>query len=185
MDGVWFAASVSRGAVMGCAFSRDRDRALSFLEGRLGGVAVSSRGDRGEGLTRIAVEAMQRRMRGLDPVEDPPLDLSRLTGFKRRVLEMVSRIPRGYVSTYRDVASLIGCVKGYRAVGAALRGNPFPLLIPCHRVVNSDLTIGGYTGLDGEGVWFKRRLLEVEGVKFRGRRVSAESLWRPGLEESR
>ncbi|MGC8961438.1 MAG: methylated-DNA--[protein]-cysteine S-methyltransferase, partial [Candidatus Bathyarchaeia archaeon] len=134
---------------------------------------------------RVAIEAMLRRVRGLNPEETPPLDLSRLSGFSRRVLERASKIPRGYVSTYRDVASSIGCVKGWRAVGTALRNNPFPLLIPCHRVVRSDLTVGGYMGSYNEGTALKRRLLEKEGVKFRGERVSPESFWRLGFEAGR
>ncbi|MEM2122902.1 MAG: MGMT family protein [Candidatus Bathyarchaeia archaeon] len=187
MDDIWLAASTSHGAVVGCAFSRDRDEALSSLKRKLGGIAsihpsCEYRRDR---LASLAVEAMRRRIMGLNPEEAPPLDLSRLPRFSRRVLEAVSRIPRGCVSTYGDVASFIGCVKGCRAVGTALRNNPLPLLIPCHRVVKSDLTIGGYTALGGEGVAFKRRLLEMEGVKFRGERVSSESLWRLEYEGSR
>ncbi|MEM3677272.1 MAG: MGMT family protein [Candidatus Bathyarchaeia archaeon] len=185
IDGLWLAACVSRGAVIRCSFSKDRDGALSPLR-RLGrGVSKPSLDYMGDGSARLAIEAMLRRIRGLSPEEAPPLDLSRLSGFSRRVLEAASRIPRGYVSTYRDVASSIGCVGGWRAVGAALRGNPWPLLIPCHRVVRSDLTIGGYMGSDGEGASLKRRLLEMEGVKFKGERVSPESLWRLGFEADR
>lgn len=57
--------------------------------------------------------------------------------------------------------------KGYRAVGNALNKNPLPLIIPCHRVIKSDMTIGGFRG----GVKMKKELLKREGVKFEGNKI--------------
>jgi methylated-DNA-[protein]-cysteine S-methyltransferase len=93
------------------------------------------------------------------------LDLARLdfcTGFQRRVLLAEYGIPRGKVSTYAEIARFLGNVKAARAVGAALAHNPFPLMIPCHRAIRADGTLGGFQG----GVAMKRRLLEMEGVPF-------------------
>lgn len=185
-EGFWLAVSINHGTVIGCSFSREKHEALSSLRRKLGGcLPPPSCEYEVDKLGRLAVEAMWRRINGLNFEEAPPLDLGRLPRFSRGVLEIVSRIPRGSVSTYKDVALILGRPRGWRVVGMALRHNLFPLLIPCHRVVNSDLTIGGYTALGGEGISFKRRLLEVEGVKFRGMRVSPESLWRFQLEEHR
>ena len=64
--------------------------------------------------------------------------------FQKKVLRAVNAIPRGKTSTYRQIARLIASPKSARAVGMALAGNPFPLVIPCHRVVRSDLKPGGY-----------------------------------------
>jgi len=66
----------------------------------------------------------------------------------------------GYVSTYSRIAKSIGVPKGARAVGNALANNPFPLIIPCHRVIRSDGRLGGFGG----GLEMKKKLLENEGI---------------------
>jgi len=99
-----------------------------------------------------------------------PVDLSLVGPFQRRVLEQLRRIPRGVVRTYREVAREIGQPGATRAVGTACARNPVPLIVPCHRVVRSDGTLGGYS-LRG-GVALKRRLLEREGVDLRRLRAS-------------
>jgi methylated-DNA-[protein]-cysteine S-methyltransferase len=90
--------------------------------------------------------------------------------FQRRVLLAEYGIPRGWVSTYGRIARHIGSPGAGRAVGTALAENPFPIIIPCHRAVRADGAIGGYQG--GKGM--KRALLEMEGVEFKGARVSME-----------
>lgn len=97
---------------------------------------------------------------------DLPLDLERLTPFQRQVLSTVRRIPRGSVWTYGQVAQTIGKPKASRAVGQALGRNPVPIVIPCHRVIAGDGSLGGYSG--GGGVRSKRLLLEMEGVMLSG-----------------
>lgn len=91
---------------------------------------------------------------------DLPLDLTPVSEFDRRVLGVVLEIPSGGVLTYADVARRIGSPSAARAVGGAVGRNPVPIVIPCHRVVRSDGTLGGYSG---GGVGFKRRLLALEG----------------------
>lgn len=91
------------------------------------------------------------------------LDKTRLdtcTVFQQEVLQAEHGIPRGYVSTYKRIAEHIGRPKGSRAVGAALASNPFPIIIPCHRAIRSDGSLGGYQG----GLDMKRKLLEMEGI---------------------
>ena len=80
--------------------------------------------------------------------------------FQQRVLLAEYGIPRGSVSTYRRIAAHLGVGGGARAVGNALATNPFPVVIPCHRAIRSDATLGGYQG----GLAMKRALLEQEGV---------------------
>ena len=88
------------------------------------------------------------------------------TDFQRRVYGAVSRIPRGSVATYGQVARVIGCGSA-RAVGQALRRNPFAPRVPCHRVIRADLTIGGFSGeTAGREIERKLALLESEGVAF-------------------
>lgn len=79
----------------------------------------------------------------------------------RKVFELLKKIPSGKVTTYKILASKLN-TKAYRLIGAILSKNPSRIKIPCHRVVRSDATLGGYSG----GVWKKKRLLEKEGIKF-------------------
>lgn len=93
---------------------------------------------------------------------DLPLDLSPLTPFQRRVLVTICRITPGQVWTYRRVAEEMGSPKSSRPVGQALARNPVPIIIPCHRVVASGGSLGGYSG--GAGLPAKRWLLRREGA---------------------
>jgi O-6-methylguanine DNA methyltransferase len=88
-----------------------------------------------------------------------PVDLAGLGGFQRRVLEATARIPFGEVRSYAWVARQIGHPRAVRAVGTALGRNPVALIVPCHRVLRSDGTVGEY-GLGGGAV--KSRLLAIE-----------------------
>jgi methylated-DNA-[protein]-cysteine S-methyltransferase len=102
-------------------------------------------------------------------------DFSACSKFQQKVLLQNMRIPRGFVTTYGWLADELSLPKGARAVGNALAGNPFPIIIPCHRVVRVNGTPGGYGG-GGPGV--KIALLEMEGVMFgAGGRVRPECFW--------
>ncbi len=90
------------------------------------------------------------------------LDRRQCYRFQKRVLIAEYKIPWGWVSTYGRIAKHIGKPGGARAVGNGSGRNPFPIVIPCHRVVRSDGALGGYRG----GLAMKRALLEMEGVEF-------------------
>jgi O-6-methylguanine DNA methyltransferase len=90
----------------------------------------------------------------------PRLDLSALTPFQQQVLQVVSRIPRGESRTYGQIAAEAGKPGAARAAGGALRRNPFPLLIPCHRVIGSTGKMTGFTAPGG--IAAKKRLLALE-----------------------
>lgn len=101
------------------------------------------------------------------------------TEFERRVYELLKKIPRGKVTSYGAMARMLG-VASPRAVGQALRRNPDAPEVPCHRVIRSDLKIGGYGGQTaGAKLRKKRKLLEEEGVSFdgEGRLIEREQLW--------
>ncbi|HSM00890.1 MAG TPA: methylated-DNA--[protein]-cysteine S-methyltransferase [Acidimicrobiia bacterium] len=94
-----------------------------------------------------------------------PVDLSGLTEFQQAVLRRAATIPRGEVRPYGWIAKEIGRPLAVRAVGSALARNPVPVIIPCHRVVRSDGTLGKYSlGADEN----KRVLLEMEGIDVDG-----------------
>ena len=108
--------------------------------------------------------------RGLsvDLAGEVPVDLGAAgTTFQRSVWAALRRIPRGRLRTYAGVATDIAHPRAMRAVGGANGANPIPVVIPCHRVVGSGLTLGGYAG----GLGLKRRLLALEGVRLRGDRL--------------
>jgi len=88
-----------------------------------------------------------------------------VTTFQKRVLALTSRVPKGKITTYKLIACILK--SSPRAVGQALRQNPWPVKIPCHRVVKSSGELGGYSG----GVQKKKRLLEKEGIKIKGNRL--------------
>jgi methylated-DNA-[protein]-cysteine S-methyltransferase len=98
---------------------------------------------------------------------DLPLDLELASGFRHQVLEHLRQLDYGQTASYSAVARAVGNPKAVRAVGSACAHNPLPVIIPCHRVVRSDGTIGNYLG----GPEAKLALLELErgfdsGVRF-------------------
>jgi methylated-DNA-[protein]-cysteine S-methyltransferase len=89
---------------------------------------------------------------------DVPLDWTLAKAFRLKVLEATARIPYGQTSSYREVASVAGSPNAVRAAGSALATNPLPILVPCHRVLRSDGTLGQYLG----GPAAKTQLLTLE-----------------------
>ncbi|MBN1613945.1 MAG: methylated-DNA--[protein]-cysteine S-methyltransferase [Deltaproteobacteria bacterium] len=90
------------------------------------------------------------------------LDIDLCSPFQRRVLILTFKIPRGKVATYGGLARRLLLPRGARAAGTALAHNPFPLIIPCHRVVRTGGDLGGFGG----GIPMKKALLAMEGVTF-------------------
>ena len=106
-----------------------------------------------------------------------PLDsiaLEQLYDFQKKVLLLERHIPYGQVSTYGRLAHKLGHPGAARAVGTALAKNPFPIIIPCHRTIRSDGSLGGFGG----GLKLKKQLLELEGVRFNKKgRVVMDKVW--------
>jgi O-6-methylguanine DNA methyltransferase len=105
-------------------------------------------------------EQLSEYFRGERNHFEVPLDVSGITPFTQDVLKATSEVPFGHLTSYRGIAERIGKPSATRAVGNALGRNPIPVIIPCHRIVRSDSSLGGYTG----GVRIKERLLTLEGV---------------------
>ncbi len=91
---------------------------------------------------------------------DVPLDRRLSSGFRAEVLRHLPEIGYGHTESYAQVAEAAGNARAVRAVGSACATNPLPVVVPCHRVVRSDGSIGGYAG----GPAAKRALLTLEGV---------------------
>ena len=86
------------------------------------------------------------------------------TKFQIKVWKAISKIPRGQVRTYKELAKLINKPKASRAVANACGKNPYPIKIPCHRAIRSDGSLGGYSGKGG--ISAKKDILKKEGYSF-------------------
>ena len=95
--------------------------------------------------------------------------------FDNNVLKLVKRIPKGKVSTYKIIAEKLNS-KAYRAVGQVLKNNRNPIVIPCHRVVNSDGSLGGYKGIMNNKE--KDEMLRKEGIEIKGNKIDSKYLFR-------
>jgi methylated-DNA-[protein]-cysteine S-methyltransferase len=101
--------------------------------------------------------------------------MERTMSFAERVYALCKRIPAGKVSTYGAIANALN--SSPRAVGQALRCNPYAPVVPCHRVVKADGNIGGFMGeVKGKEVLRKIALLEEEGVKIKENKISKEQI---------
>ncbi len=96
---------------------------------------------------------------GRGPVPAPLLELNG-TPFQQSVWKELLKIPSGITRSYAEIARSIGKPKSTRAVAQACGANPVPVLVPCHRVIRNDGSLGGYTG----GIHIKLALLRAEGV---------------------
>jgi methylated-DNA-[protein]-cysteine S-methyltransferase len=120
-------------------------------------------GDAGQPDRRTARE-LDEWFAGKRRTFDLELDLEGVAGFRRVALETLAReVQWGETVTYGELADLAGRPRAARAAGSAMRDNPLPFVIPCHRVVAAGGRIGGYGG-GRNAVALKRRLLEREGV---------------------
>ncbi|WP_318207197.1 MULTISPECIES: methylated-DNA--[protein]-cysteine S-methyltransferase [unclassified Streptomyces] len=157
--GPLFLAATERGLVR-VEFHADaarRDRMLDRLAAQLGAEPV----ERASGLLAGAIRRLDRYFAGEPGDVDLPLDWSLTAGFNRQVLrELASGVPYGTVVGYGELAGRVGQPGAAQAVGAAMGSNPLPVVVPCHRVVESDGGLGGFGG----GLETKRQLLALEGV---------------------
>jgi methylated-DNA-[protein]-cysteine S-methyltransferase len=112
---------------------------------------------------RDAIDRMVASLSGeADDLADVPLDLRALPPFQQKVFAVVRTIPAGETMSYGEVAAAAGSPGAARAVGQALGRNPFPIVIPCHRVLAAGGRIGGFTASGGLAV--KERMLAAEGI---------------------
>ncbi|MFJ3901872.1 methylated-DNA--[protein]-cysteine S-methyltransferase [Streptomyces sp. NPDC090025] len=152
-------AATDRGlvSVVFHADGRVRERALERLAAAFGGELV----ERADGRLAEPIRQLAAYFDGDLRSFDVKLDWTLVTGFNRQVLrELAGSVPFGAVVGYGDLARRVGRPSAAQAVGAAMGANPLPVVVPCHRVVESDGGIGGFGG----GLETKRRLLALEGV---------------------
>ncbi len=132
---------------------------LAQLQSRFSGTSLKDGGP--NPVLQAATTQLQEYFAGERRTFDLPLYLDDLTSFQRKVLHLASLIPFGSVLSYGELAVQAGSPGAARAVGAAMAGNPIPIIIPCHRVVGSDRSLHGYAAPDG--IHTKATLLQLEG----------------------
>uniref|UniRef100_UPI0009FB5484 methylated-DNA--[protein]-cysteine S-methyltransferase n=1 Tax=Vaginimicrobium propionicum TaxID=1871034 RepID=UPI0009FB5484 len=105
-----------------------------------------------------AIKQLEEYLAGQRRNFDIPLALTYTTDFQRRVLTTLLAVPYGQTISYSELASEVGDPRAARAVGTALHNNPICIIVPCHRVIKADGSLGGYAGREG----LKRHLLDLE-----------------------
>lgn len=159
--------AVSERGVIAAEWGVAREAFEARLAQRLGATLEPS--TEAAAMLEAVVGSVERIIAG-EPVDaaDVALDLDERPVFDRRVLLAVRDVPWGGTASYGEIARRVGAPRAARAVGGAVGRNPIALLVPCHRIIASDGTLGGYGG-DGpvdraEALERKRALLEREGV---------------------
>ncbi|TXL89851.1 methylated-DNA--[protein]-cysteine S-methyltransferase [Streptomyces sp. IB2014 016-6] len=148
-------ASTERGLVRVAFDNQDHDKVLDTLAATL-----SPRVLRAPGRLDDVARELDQYFTGARRTFDLPLDLSLSRGFRQLVQRHLPEIAYGRTLSYAEVARLVGNPKAVRAVGTACATNPLPVVVPCHRVLRSDGTLGGYAG----GPAAKSVLLDLEAA---------------------
>ena len=173
LDGVWFGVACDDKEIFATSFASTKEPAL---RGLLSGIPVDvpfQGFDKPSVFGERAIAALKDVYDGVDVTESLPLATGRLSEYFRRVIRVTSLIPVGYVASYGSVAKAAG--GSPRAVGRVMASNPFAPIVPCHRVVCSDFSLGGYGGgLDVKLAFLRRekrgysakREISVNGKKL-------------------
>ncbi|MFD5473681.1 methylated-DNA--[protein]-cysteine S-methyltransferase [Streptomyces sp. NPDC127105] len=148
-------AATPKGLVRVAYAGEDHDRVLEALGQKLSPRILRAPKRLDEAVREIDEYFARRRQ-----VFDLTLDLSLSRGFRRLVQTHLPEIGYGQTRSYRDMAELVGNPKAVRAVGTACATNPLPIVVPCHRVLRIDGTLGGYIG----GLEAKTTLLDLEAA---------------------
>jgi len=144
VEGVWFGIACDREKIFATTFASDEKRVLQNLLKSLPFNVPFQQSERTSVFAKRMIVLMKNIYDGKGYSDSFSLVTAHLSDYARRVIEVVSLIPVGYVASYGSVARAAG--GSPRAVGRVMASNPFPLVVPCHRVVCSDFTLGGYGG---------------------------------------
>jgi len=176
-SGTWFGVVIdNQDKLLASSFSKSNQNLVRHL--RAGALGNSVHEVTGE--SNHALDEMIELYEGKRTSNKVRLDWERVSEFEKSVCQSMKEIPKGRVASYRMLAKRIH--SGPRAVGTGVARNPWPLFVPCHRVVPASLEIGNYSiggALSEYGCEMKRVLLEREGVPIEGDRILSKALWIP------
>lgn len=163
MDDVWFGVACDEKRVYGTSFAKSIEAALSSLLDCLPFNVPFEAFPKPSPFAEKVIATMKNAYDGKGVSEDFTFAAEHLSAYNRRVLEVTTRIPVGYVASYGGVAKAAG--GSARSVGGAMAANPFAPIVPCHRVVKSNFALGGYGG----GLEVKHEMLtrEKRGYKIK------------------
>ncbi len=155
-DGVWFGVACNDAQVLATTFTNDEKSAVESLLDSMPQNTEFQVFSEPSAFAERALDSVKSVYEGNGEIGSIQLAAERLTPFTRRILEVTRLVPVGYVTSYGALAEAAG--GGPRAVGGVMASNPFAPIVPCHRVVRSDFTLGGYGG----GLDLKEKMLNRE-----------------------
>lgn len=155
IDGIWYAVALDGEKVFATAFSYTEKEVLRHLLQSLPYNVSFQIAEESNQLSIKLLKMLKAIFDGKNVSFSLKTAMNHLSSYAQKVLHCVSLIPAGYLTTYSTIAKAMG--GSPRAVGQVMASNPFPLVIPCHRVVRADFSIGGY----GLGEKFLKRKIEV------------------------
>lgn len=161
---MWCAAAIEDEKVWTTAFATSEKECVQQLLESLPYDKPFQLEEKPSPLAEKILDTMKSILEGEGASWDFKLERSHLSNYAQKVLDCLSKVPVGYVTTYKALAKAAG--GGPRAVGQIMASNPFAPLVPCHRVIKSDFSIGGFGGGFGGGVKIKRSLLQREDKGF-------------------
>jgi len=161
INDVWFAVAMENEKIVATAFSFSRKEALEHLLRNLPYDVPFQLEEKLSPTAERVLGCLRDVFDGKDVSFNLSLATHHLTPYAKRVLETLRSVPTGYVTTYKELAKVAG--GSPRAVGRVMASNPFVLLVPCHRVVKSDLSLGGF----GYGVKIKWEILQREDRRYK------------------
>jgi O-6-methylguanine DNA methyltransferase len=177
---VWYAIILKKGKIFASSFSaQGRADVITHVMTHLpAGAAFMEK--QLDDIASGMLYAMHRIYEGDPTSYEFELDWDHLPIFTKNALRLTASIPLGFVATYGGIALALGDKHAARAVGNVEARNPFAPIVPCHRVVDSNLHLHGY----GHGLAAKRAFLEREKVSFEGNCVSAHCVWIPSMKST-
>lgn len=163
-EGVWFGVACDGEEVYATTFAFSEERALRSLMDSVPLNAPFQQAEEASPFIERVIAALKDVYNGKDTKSHFSLATGHLPAYTRKVIEATYSIPAGYVTSYGSIANAVG--GGSRAVGNIMAMNPFAPIVPCHRVVRSDLSLGGYGG----GLDVKLQILHRERRGFTSNR---------------
>lgn len=170
VNGMWLGAAIQNETIIATSFALNEKSVLENLLKTLPYNVPFQLIEKADPFAERVLSAIKAVLNGRDVASKFDLNMRRLSGYAQRVLKCVFLVPVGYVTTYGEVAKAVG--GSPRAVGRVMATNPFPPLVPCHRVVRSDFTLGGF----GLGTALKWKLLQRENRGYsQGKKIKVNS----------
>lgn len=157
IEGIWFGVAHKGEEILATTFAYSKEKAMKSLLSSIPSVEANAQhSEKTSTFAELVLDSLKAMYDGKDVSHKFSLATKHLSGYTQRILQTVSLIPVGYAASYGSIAKTAG--GSPRAVGRVMATNPYAPLVPCHRVVRSDLSLGGYGG----GLEAKREFLKRE-----------------------